>query len=350
MKINFILLAVMTAVQIGGTYFLTPLNIKLSKRFGFTVHPHNRGIHTKVTPVAGGLSIAVPFLINLFMLAYFFRSAWESSSFGILIAGNILFLLLGLADDKLTHSAWYKLVVQIAIAILMFYGNFRINLLTNPFGESFELGFLSLPLTIGWYLVVINALNLIDGMDGLASGISSIVCFSLFIFGLKLGNPVLIYAGLTLGIGSFTFLKYNFYPARIFLGDTGSLFLGFNIASLTVAGLSQVKGFTAMTMIFPIALLFIPIFDMISSVFRRLGKKRHIFQADKEHIHHVLLGSGLSQKTVAIICYVITAMFSLVAIGFSFSGKKIFFALLLAVLMAVTASVFYLYKHFKKEQ
>ena len=263
----------------------------------------------------------------------------------ILALGGLIIFFLGYLDDKKKITAKYKLLFLIIIALIMCLSGFRIELLTNPFGSDIDPGLFSYPLTIIWFLLVINAFNLIDGLDGLASGICMIVALVLLAVGIKKNNIILIFLSIPFIGTNLAFLKYNFYPAKIFLGDTGSLFIGLNIAGITVIGTSQCKGIATTTMLIPISALVIPISDTVLTIFRRIKGKKNIFLADKEHLHHKLVDLGFSQKTINLICYFITFLFGLIAFGFSFTAKEILLGILLLLfLLVLVILIFIVYK------
>jgi len=329
------------------TYILVPLNIKISNKWNLVDHPHQRKIHTVITPIAGGLSFGIP--IILIQLIVYFKFPEFGSELLYLSLGSSLMLLLGFVDDKLKITANYKLIIQIAIITFVYFSDFSIQLLTNPFGKTIVLGYFSYPVTVLWFLLVVNAFNLIDGMDGLASGIALIVAAVLLSVGLMKSNVIIVFSSLTLIGANIAFLRYNFFPAKIFMGDTGSLFLGFNIAAISIIGKGEFKGITSMTLLVPIIALAIPIMDTMLAIFRRVNKKENIFQADKEHIHHKLHEIGLSQKNIALICYFLTLLFGLIAFGFSYSSKKVLLSILLSLLLILIIVVYNIFKkEFKK--
>jgi len=216
----------------------------------------------------------------------------------------------------------------------LFYAGFRIGVFTNPFsGGEIQLPFwISLFLTVFWILGMINAINLIDGLDGLATGVVFIAGLSLLFAGLYLKTPVTvilisILCGSTLG-----FLFYNFPPAKIFLGDTGSMFLGLILAITGLAGM-QYKVVTAAALIIPICALAIPIYDSILAVWRRLLGKNSVFIADKKHLHHRFLELGLSQRQVAVVIYLATLYFGIIAFMFVLIPNE--YALLLLLLLGI---------------
>ena len=335
------------------TWVLVPLNIKFSKRIGLIDFPHERGIHKKNIPVAGGLSLGIS--IIFFQIIFYLCSILLKLNNEIalnmlkLASGGGLILVLGFLDDKKKLTARYKLIFQILIVSLMYFLGFRITLLTNPFGMDIELGLLSFPITVLWFILVINAFNLIDGIDGLASGIAAIVSLVLFSVGIVYSNHFIALSSIALLGATLAFLRYNFSPAKIFMGDTGSLFLGFNIAAISVAGTEQYKGITTMTLLIPIIVLVVPLSDTVLAVFRRIKGRKHIFKADKEHLHHKMLNIGLSQKAIALISYFVTFLFGLIAFGFSFASKNILFILLILISLILLITIYFLLKVGRKK-
>jgi len=322
------------------TYILLPINIKFSTKFGLLDEPGERKIHKDRMPLSGGISFAITLTAAAFLLSYIFKDTEVSANLKFLSLGSFLITTLGVIDDKYRLTAYHKLVAQLLIIILMYYNGFKIEYLTNPFSSEIELNFLGLPITIVWYLLIINAMNLIDGIDGMSSGIALIVNLTLFLISLKYGNKYLVFLS-AVNIGSYAaFLKYNFFPAKIFMGDAGSLLIGFNIASITILSNSQYKGITTMTLLVPLISLFVPLIDTVMAIIRRIRKKKNIFSADKEHFHHKMLEFGFKQSTIAVISYFITFMFALAAFGFSYSSKKLIMGVLL-LLTVVTFFIFY---------
>lgn len=288
------------------------------------------------TPRLGGIALIIAFIITLLFALIInvgFRNVFYSKILGLLIAVFLL-VLLGLWDDIRGMKPIIKLFLQFIIAFVLFYSGFRIGVFTNPFGGGeIQLPFgISLFLTLFWILGMINAINLIDGLDGLATGIVFIAGLCLLFAGLYLKNPVSvvllsILCGSTLG-----FLFYNFPPAKIFLGDTGSMFLGLVLAVIGLAG-SQYKVVTAAALIIPICALAIPIYDSILALWRRLLRKNSVFIADKKHLHHRFLELGLSQRQVAVALYLATLYFGIIAFMFVLIPNE--YALLLLLLLGI---------------
>lgn len=325
--------------------FFVPLNKKLSYLIGSIDRPIARSAHTEETPKSGGISILLSISITIFLLVIFKQFAFNKLLFGLLI-GSILVVLLGVIDDLKDINPWQKVIIEIIIALIVYYCGFRIDLVTNPFGSPVDIGIFSLPVTVLWFILIMNSINLIDGLDGLATGIVAIVSVVLGLSGIWCNNTIVAYISFSLVGACLGFLKYNFYPATIFLGDAGSLFLGFLIASLSVAGNAQFKGATALTLLIPIIVLSFPLIDTVHAVFRRLKTPDSIFRADKKHLHHKMLELGFPYKTVVYIGYFLTCLFGLIAVGFLLLDRKILFSIIV-----ITGIIFFVifYQIIKRE-
>ncbi len=291
---------------LAGTLFVTPLVRRFALRLKLVDNGGVRKVHKGAVPALGGLSIFVTFV--LLVVSCLFYQNQVTARFlekgrlvlGMLLCGLIA-LLLGVYDDIKGADAKKKFSVQIAAAVFAFALGFRIEGVSlGPFG-SMNLGVLSLPFTIFWIVGITNAINIIDGMDGLAAGVTFFVCVGNFFVSLVLGNVVMSVISVILAGALLGFLRYNFPPAKIFLGNTGSLFLGMVLALVSV--LSAQKSSTMVMMLIPIAALGLPILDTSLAVFRRSLLGRPIFVSDKGHIHHALLRLGMSQKKAVLLLY-----------------------------------------------
>lgn len=289
------------------SYALTPVVKHLAIKIGAVDTPQERKVHVKVMPRLGGLAIYLAFTITVLI---FYPLTKEIV--GLIIGGTII-TLLGVLDDKIGVSPKVKLLGQLIAAIVVISFGIKVNVLTNPFGISAQLGLLSIPVTIIWIVGVTNALNLIDGLDGLAAGVSAISAVTLGIVAYLGGNAVFALASFILAASCLGFLKHNFYPAKIFMGDTGSMFLGFNLASLAILGLT--KSVTFVSLFIPILVIGIPILDIFFAIVRRFYNKKSIFEADKGHLHHRLMALGLSHKYCVLTMYGVTLFFGISAIG-----------------------------------
>ena len=318
------------------SFIFTPLVRIICLKLGFLDLPEKRKIHTQPTPRLGGLAVIAAFFITfllVFIIDLNFRKVFYYKVIGLGIA-TLLLVLAGLWDDIWKMKALIKLFIQVAAALILFYSGLRIAVFTNPFvGKEMQLPFLiSLFLTVFWIVGIINAINLIDGLDGLASGFVFISGLCLLFVGLYLKTPTTIILLSILCGSSLGFLFYNFPPAKIFLGDTGSMFLGLILAVTALSGL-QYKVVTSVTLLIPICALSLPLSDIFLAIWRRYIKKTSIFIADKKHLHHRFLQLGLTQRQVVVIFYLSTIYFGIIAFLFVLIPNE--YALLLLILLGM---------------
>ncbi len=329
---------------VGVDYFLK-IFIKKASHHKIFAHPIERSVHKKAIPTGGGLVFALCMLIALISSTIGIHDIVIKQSIYKIIIGGVLILFLGFIDDKYSLKARYKLIVLIFISFVMVGLGFRISYFTNPFGQQVFLNLLSIPITVLWYLVLMNSINLIDGLDGLASGIAMITCLILMVFSFFSKNFLVFINSFFLFISLAAFLRFNYPPAKIFMGDSGSLFIGFILSSLSIAGNEkQFKGLTTFTLLVPVTVMFIPLGDTVFAIIRRIKNKQHIFQADKSHLHHKMLDSGLSPKAVTLLCWFITLIFGVIALGYLFVIKQIMFVLLIFISLLLIFLFFYIYK------
>jgi len=266
--------------------------------------PNERKVHKLPIPRLGGVAIWLCTILTFIILVLVnWHYPYGNGLSGILVGGSIMFLL-GLVDDLYDLSPKFKLVVQVGAAVTAYLLGVKIDILFNPFGPAISLGLLSLPITVIWLVGISNAMNFIDGVDGLAGGVSTICAVTLAIVAIYTHQPIPAVLASILAGSMMGFLVFNFHPARIFMGDSGALFAGFVLAGLSVAGV--LKSITA-TMLLPILILVVPIIDISFSVLRRLIKGSNLMKADAEHIHHKLLRAGLSHNRTAAILYLVCA-------------------------------------------
>ncbi len=304
------------------------LLIKIGKKWKLYDLPEARKLHTTPTPRLGGIG----FVITFFIIYYFFGSILILKKIALSL---LILFLLGIYDDLKGADAKIKFFFQILASILVWYNGLKINKFTNPFGDSLIIqnSFLSLLITVFWIVSLINSINLLDGMDGLAGGVIFISSIFIFIIAYISHNfTVVILTSLLIGITA-SFLLFNFPPAKIFMGDTGSMFLGFTMAIVGIIG--NRKSAVAITLLVPIVLLLIPILDTAMAIFRRLKNKKNIFQADKEHIHHRLLALGIGYKKVLLIIYLVNIYLGLIALLSLFFKKEYIFILFIILLTGI---------------
>lgn len=294
----------MAIIALAISLVLVPWVGKLAIMIGAVDKPNARKVHTRIMPRMGGLAIYISFFTVLF-----FSHEMTQQLIGLFLGGTIL-IIVGIIDDKMDMPAKVKLLGQILAACVVVYFGVRVDFATNIFqGKPFFLSVFSIPVTIIWIVGIINAVNLIDGLDGLAAGISVIAAVTMAIVGYAsqqylMASMAMILIGATLG-----FLRYNFNPAQIFMGDTGSMFLGYNLAVFAVMGVA--KSFTVLSFVTPILVLAIPILDTLFAIIRRKMNHKPIFKPDKNHLHHCLLNYGFSHRDTVLIIYAVSAVLSL---------------------------------------
>ncbi len=318
------------------------------KKIAFHVNaydePNARKVHQKAMPALGGLAIFGSFMIGYMLFAY------KNDQMLSILMGGFIMILTGMIDDIKPIRARYKLVGQtIAASIVVLYGNVVLQELT-AFGFVINFGIFAQPITIIFILGLTNAINLIDGLDGLAAGISSIYFLTISIIAFILNQTTgldvilsLIMLGATLG-----FLLYNFSPATIFVGDTGSLFLGFMISVIALLGFKSV---TLTSLIIPVVILAIPILDTLMAIIRRLLKGNNIAVGDREHLHHQLLKMKYSIRKTVLIIYGINILFSAVSIFYVLGDNRIaicIYAFLMILLLIFVLKTNILFDHQKK--
>ncbi|RKD22079.1 undecaprenyl-phosphate alpha-N-acetylglucosaminyl 1-phosphate transferase [Ammoniphilus oxalaticus] len=315
------------AIAMALTLVATPLVKKLAVRWGAVDKPDHRKVHTRIMPRLGGLAIYISFAICFFL---FVPKTKEALS--IFIGGTII-VITGAIDDRYQISPKAKLLGQIIAATIVMVGGLRVELFNLPFDGQINFSWLlSIPITMLWVVGVTNAVNLIDGLDGLAAGVSGIALLAMSVMAFMMANTLAILFGVILLGAVIGFLFFNFHPAKIFMGDTGSLFLGFNLAALSVLGFKQVA---LMAFIVPILILGVPLSDTFYAIVRRWLHKEPIFQPDKNHLHHCLLSMGYSHRKTVIVIYSISAVFALSAVLLSQSKQwaaVIFIGVLLILL------------------
>ncbi|MED3823738.1 MraY family glycosyltransferase [Priestia flexa] len=292
-----------------SSILVTPLVKKLAFKIGATDKPNQRKVHQKIMPRLGGLAIFISFLIGYFLLQ-------PPSPYALaIIIGSFIIIITGVLDDMMELSAKIKLSGQLLAAlIVVVYGGVQVQYINLPFNGSLELGVLSIPLTIIWIVGITNAINLIDGLDGLAAGVSSIVLITISGMAIMMNDVFVTSMGFILLGSTLGFLLYNFHPAKIFMGDTGALFLGYMISVLSLLGFKNV---TLISLIVPVIILGVPISDTFFAIIRRIVKNQPLSAPDKSHLHHCLLRLGYSHRQTVLIIYGMSAIFGLAAVIFS---------------------------------
>jgi len=314
------------------SFFTTPLAKKIAFRVGAIDQPKERGVHTEPTPRMGGIAIVLGFMVTLLLVTPFMPLLNLKQFLGVAAGATIIFVL-GFFDDIYNLSAKFKLLFQIIAALLVTSSGIKIHFVSWPFlGDPLiSLEAFATPLTIIWIVGVTNAVNLIDGLDGLAAGVSSIASICLMALSIHSGYPLALVLTATLAGSCLGFLPYNFNPATIFMGDTGSTFLGFILAITSVLGL--LKTYTFATIFIAVLVLGLPIFDTAFAILRRFINGKPIMEADKGHLHHRLMDKGYSQKQTVVTLYGISGGFGLTALAFSTQDVR--FVLGIFIIMAL---------------
>lgn len=340
-------------------FMATPYTIKIANKIGAVDIPKDkRRMHTKKMPKFGGPAVILGFLVSMIYLIIvmsiegsldlFTEQQYGKKLLGVLL-GIVAIAITGIIDDIKTLRPWQELIGQVIAAIIVVTFGTQIEHLDIPF--LYRVGLteaFSTIITIVWIVGVTNAINLIDGLDGLSSGISLISCISLLIIFLMNGSPMIATVIVTAMSGALVgFLPYNFSPAKTFIGDTGSNFLGFMLAVVSILGVA--KTYTAAVIVLPVIVLGLPIFDVMFAIVRRIVKGKSIkavFKPDKGHLHHRLVGKGFSQKQAVLILYGLSASLGMFAIILFDSGiwKALSFLLMIIATVAIG------YRNFIKEQ
>jgi len=297
---------------------MTPLVKKFAFFVGAIDKPNHRKVHTRIMPRLGGLAIYIAFVAAYFALSPFIPEGLlrpkDLNVINALLVGGTIIILLGALDDRFELSAKVKLIGQIIAACVVVFGfDVHIDLVNVPFGQSMQpiAEWIGIPITILWIVGVTNAINLIDGLDGLAAGVSGIAIATIAVMALIMGNqPVMLLSILLLG-GIIGFLVFNFHPAKIFMGDSGALFLGFSLATLSMLGFKQVAIVSFVT---PLLIIGVPLTDTFFAIVRRWVNKKPIFAPDKEHLHHRLQDLGFSHKRTVLIIWGVSAIFGILAV------------------------------------
>lgn len=302
---------------------LTPLMRWLGLRLGAVGATGGRHVHVRRISRLGGVSLmlgwSIPLLVLFQVDSFAIQSLGGHEGRKVLgaIAGGLMLCAVGAVDDVRGLRATYKLAAQVLVATLAYVCGYRIEAVALPFGGVMWMGAFALPVTVTWIVGITNALNLIDGLDGLAAGVAFFAALTSFVLAYISGSPfvAILMAGL-MGV-LIGFLFFNFNPARIFMGDSGSYFLGYVLATTSLAGSLQQKASTAVSLLVPMIALGLPIFDTLFSMLRRILERRPIFSPDRGHIHHRLLDLGLTHRRAVMVLYAVSIVLAATAVAVS---------------------------------
>ncbi len=313
------------------TLVTTPFAKWLSIRLGAIDYPKDRGVHTKPMPRMGGIAIVLGFMIPVIVL-YPFAHTMNMRQFIGFIIGAAIIVCLGIVDDTHNLPAKLKFCVQIIAAMIVILSGTRINIVLWPMTQALRT--FSIPITLLWIVGMTNAVNLIDGLDGLAAGVTAIASICLMVLCAITGSIEAVVFTAALSGACLGFLPRNFNPAELFMGDTGSTFLGFVLGVTSVMGVF--KGYALLALIVSVLCLGFPIFDTIFAILRRLAKHQPIMQADRGHLHHKLIDHGFNQKQAVLILYALSLGLGLLAIFIACKDSR---TLVVSVLMAILLSL-----------
>ena len=319
-------------VSFAFTFATTPLVRRFAFKIGaIDIPKDNRRMHKKPTPRIGGLAIIFGFTVATLCFAQPSRQLYGT------LAGAAIIAVMGVIDDCKNLPAKLKFVIQIIAAlVVVFAGDIKIDVFTNPNCLSDNPywvlpEWLSVTLTVIWIVFITNAVNFIDGLDGLAAGVSAIMSISLVFISIRVGEYPIAILGIALMGSCFGFLPFNFNPAKIFMGDTGSTFLGFMLATLSIQGVF--KSYAVISFAVPLLILGLPLFDALFAMIRRILRGQSPMTADRGHLHHRLVDMGFSQKQTVFILYAISGVLGITAVLLAESG--VLRALLLVICVLI---------------
>ena len=319
-------------VSFAFTFATTPLVRRFAFKIGaIDIPKDNRRMHKKPTPRIGGLAIIFGFTVATLCFAQPSRQLYGT------LAGAAIIAVMGVIDDCKNLPAKLKFVIQIIAAlVVVFAGDIKIDVFTNPNFLSDNPywvlpEWLSVTLTVIWIVFITNAVNFIDGLDGLAAGVSAIMSISLVVISIRVGEYSIAILGIALMGSCFGFLPFNFNPAKIFMGDTGSTFLGFMLATLSIQGVF--KSYAVISFAVPLLILGLPLFDALFAMIRRILRGQSPMTADRGHLHHRLVDMGFSQKQTVFILYAISGVLGITAVLLAESG--VLRALLLVICVLI---------------
>ncbi len=318
-------------VALAVSFISTPLVKSFAYKVGaIDVPKDERRMHKVPIPRLGGLAIFFGFILSVILFVDI------TPQLRSILLGSVIIVVLGVIDDIIPLPALLKLLVQVAAALIPIFEGVRITFLSNlnVFSDSLfiDLGKLSIPITIIWIVGITNAVNLIDGLDGLSVGVSTIASLSLFVIAVTVSNPSVAIIMAALVGACVGFLPYNINPAKIFMGDTGSTFLGYLLATISIQGLF--KFYAVISFAVPFLILGLPIFDTCFAIVRRLIAGKSPMAADRGHVHHRLIDMGLSQKQSVAILYAVSALLGLSAVVLTTRGEMKAMLLILSIVIA----------------
>lgn len=318
----------------------TPWAKAISVKLNAIDHPRKRGLNENPIPRLGGLAIVAAFMAAMIILLPFIED-FRTVQFAGFIAGAFIIVVLGIVDDVKDVNAKIKLAVQIIAALIVVFTGTRIEVIMWPWFEYAEiLETFSVPFTVVWIIGITNAVNLIDGVDGLAAGVSSICAFFLMVLCIMTGSPMAVVFTAALAGSCMGFLPRNFNPAEVYMGDTGATFLGYVLATSSIIGVF--KSYTLLAVLIGVLAIGLPVLDTAYALLRRIYKKVPIMTADRGHLHHRLIDRGYSQKQAVIILYTLSIIMG--AMALLISMQHLITTVLALVVLFVMGLMAYVYR------
>ena len=340
----YVLLALLLALVVS--FLMTPVVKTFAYKVGaIDVPKDNRRMHKTPIPRLGGLAIFIGFMVSILLFAEI------TSEMKSILLGAVIIVVLGVVDDIMALPAMLKFVVQIGAALIPATNGVQILAFSNPNILSdnlyWVLGGLSVPFTVLWIVALTNAVNLIDGLDGLANGVSAISATTMLVIALMASEMQVAIVMAALVGASVGFMPYNLNPAKMFMGDTGATFLGYILATMSIQGLF--KYYAVISFVVPFMILGLPIFDTAFAFIRRIAHGQSPMHADRSHIHHRLIDMGLNQKQAVATLYVISAILGLSAVVLTTSGEQKAMLLFLALCIVGVVAARVVFPHHKEE-
>ncbi len=340
---HILALSLVAGVSFVVAVVMTPIVARLAVSWGWMDRPDGRRkLHRRPVPAVGGVAVILGFAVAAAVLRWL-EGVLFSNLFLLqgptepLVVAALGICAVGLVDDARGVKPLVKLAAQVTAGVYLFYRGFEVTQLSNPFGGAIQLGVLALPVTLLWLVGMSNALNLIDGMDGLAAGIAFVSTVGLLIAAAVNGRWEVMLAGAALAGALAGFLPYNFNPARVFLGDCGALPVGFILAAIALKG--SMKASAAVAVAVPLLALALPILDVGLAVVRRFMRRKRIFQGDHDHIHHRLVDMGLTPRRAVITLYGVAVLFTGLGLVVAMGPRQIVWAAAAVVLLVIWMGV-----------
>ena len=327
MNHDWVLYLAIFSSSFGISIAATPFAKKLSVMAGAIDMPRSRGMHSEPMPRMGGVAIVLGFMAALGIAAIFMPEVRTAQFLGF-VTGALIIVTAGIIDDIRHLKPGMKLTLQIVASLVPIFSGTRVDFLVFPFPAVFNT--LSVPITLIWIVGLTNAVNLIDGLDGLAAGVSTIAALTLFILCILSSSGLAVVLAAAVAGSCLGFLPRNFNPAEVIMGDTGAQFLGYVLAVSSILGLF--KAYALLSVVIVCFVLALPIFDTAFAILRRLLAHKPIYYADRGHLHHRLMDSGYSHKQTVILLYVLSAVSGVIAILISMKDAR---AILVACICVV---------------